>query len=71
VQDITDSVQFRARATYVQRKSANQAGPLPLFVGPDSGNGNLLDTVNVDVTNPFNPFGFTCSRAPIRSSAAA
>ena len=58
-QDITDKVHFRARATYVQRKSANQAAPLPLFVGPDAGNGNLLDTVQVDVTNPFNPFGFT------------
>ncbi|HEX7943200.1 MAG TPA: TonB-dependent receptor, partial [Phenylobacterium sp.] len=59
VQDITDKIQFRGRATYVQRKSANQAAPLPLFVGPDSGNGNLLDTVNVDASNPFNPFGFT------------
>ena len=58
-QDLTDKVQFRARATYVQRKSANQAAPLPLFVGPDAGNGNLLDTVTVDATNPFNPFGFT------------
>ncbi len=58
-QDITDDVQLRVRASYVQRKSANQAGPLPLFVGPDAGNGNLLDTVRVDATNPFNPFGFT------------
>ena len=58
-QDITDSVRLKVRASYVQRKSANQAGPLPLFVGPDAGNGNLLDTVRVDVTNPFNPFGFT------------
>ena len=58
-QDITESVRLKVRATYVQRKSANQAGPLPLFVGPDAGNGNLLDTVRVDVTNPFNPFGFT------------
>ena len=24
-----------------------------------SGNGNLLDTVAVDATNPYNPFGFT------------
>jgi iron complex outermembrane receptor protein len=58
-QDITDKIQFRARASYVQRKSANQAAPLPLFVGPDAGNGNLLDTVSIDATNPFNPFGFT------------
>jgi iron complex outermembrane receptor protein len=57
--DITESVRFRGRASYVQRKSANQAAPLPLFVGPDAGNGNLLDTVVIDASNPFNPFGFT------------
>jgi iron complex outermembrane receptor protein len=58
-QDLTDTIRFRAKATYVERKSANQAAPLPLFVGPDAGNGNLLDTVAIDKTNPFNPFGFT------------
>ncbi|WP_421932520.1 TonB-dependent receptor domain-containing protein [Phenylobacterium sp.] len=58
-QDITDSVKLRVRASYVNRRSANQAAPLPLFVGPDAGNGNLLDTVAVDATNPYNPFGFT------------
>ena len=58
-QEITDKIRFRARASYTERKSANQAAPLPLFVGPDAGNGNLLDTVTVDATNPFNPFGFT------------
>jgi len=58
-QDITDKIRFRGRASYVQRKSANQAAPLPLFIGPDAGNGNLLDTVTVDATNPYNPFGFT------------
>jgi iron complex outermembrane receptor protein len=58
-QDITETIRFRGRASYVERKSANQAAPLPLFVGPDSGNGNLLDTVSIDATNPFNPFGFT------------
>ncbi|WP_309093081.1 TonB-dependent receptor [Phenylobacterium sp.] len=57
--DITETVRFRGRASYVQRKSANQAAPLPLFVGPDAGNGNLLDTVVIDASNPFNPFGFT------------
>jgi iron complex outermembrane receptor protein len=60
-QDFANDVQFRLRASYVNRQSANQAAPLPLFVGPDAGNGNLLDTVSIDVTNPFNPFGFTLS----------
>jgi iron complex outermembrane receptor protein len=58
-QDLTEKVHFRARASFVERKSANQAAPLPLFVGPDAGNGNLLDTVTIDATNPYNPFGFT------------
>jgi len=49
---------LRVLATYVDRKSVNQAGPLPLFVGPAAGNGNLLDTVVIDSTNPYNPFGF-------------
>ncbi|PZQ56441.1 MAG: TonB-dependent receptor, partial [Phenylobacterium zucineum] len=58
-QDFSEQVRLKVRASYVQRKSANQAAPLPLFVGPDAGNGNLLDTVSVHQTNPFNPFGFT------------
>ncbi|HEX5264801.1 MAG TPA: TonB-dependent receptor [Phenylobacterium sp.] len=57
--ELTDNIRFHAKASYVERKSANQAAPLPLFVGPDAGNGNLLDTVAVDKTNPYNPFGFT------------
>ncbi|MES2896478.1 MAG: TonB-dependent receptor [Pseudomonadota bacterium] len=58
-QEFSDSLRLRVRGSYVERKSANQAAPLPLFVGPDAGNGNLLDTVAVDATNPFNPFGFS------------
>lgn len=42
-----------------RRNSKNQAAPLPLFVGPDAGNGNLLDTITIDRTTPFNPFGVT------------
>ena len=42
---------------YNRRNSANQAAPLPLFVGPDAGNGNRLDCITIDATNPFNPFG--------------
>ena len=57
--EFTDTLKLRVLASYVDRRSANQAGPLPLFVGPDAGNGNLLDQVSIDVTNAFNPFGFT------------
>lgn len=58
-QELTDSINLRVRAVYNHRKSANQAAPLPLFVGPDAGNGNLLDRISIDATNPFNPFGVT------------
>jgi iron complex outermembrane recepter protein len=57
--DFSSHLRLRVRGSYSNRKSENQAAPLPLFVGPDAGNGNLLDTVSVDATNPFNPFGFT------------
>ena len=56
-QRIGDNVNFSAHALYNRRNSSNQAAPLPLFVGPDSGNGNLLDNISIDGTNPFNPFG--------------
>lgn len=58
LQDLPNGMEFRLRASYVERQSANQAAPLPLFVGPDAGNGNLLDTVVIAANNPYNPFGF-------------
>ncbi|MBC7505241.1 MAG: TonB-dependent receptor, partial [Sandarakinorhabdus sp.] len=60
-QEISDSINFRVKALYNRRNSQNQAAFLPLFVGPDAGNGNLLDTISIDKTNPFNPFGVTLS----------
>lgn len=60
-QELSDSVNFRAKLVYNRRNSQNQAAFLPLFVGPDAGNGNLLDTISIDATNPFNPFGYTLS----------
>ena len=60
-QEVTDDVHLRVNAVYNRRNSQNQAAFLPLFVGPDSGNGNLLDTVSIDATNPYNPFGVTLS----------
>ncbi|MEA3017833.1 MAG: iron complex outerrane recepter protein [Sphingomonadales bacterium] len=56
-QEFGERVNLTLRGIYNRRNSANQAAPLPLFVGPDSGNGNLLDTIVIDATNPFNPFG--------------
>ncbi|WP_223668416.1 TonB-dependent receptor plug domain-containing protein [Kangiella shandongensis] len=56
---ISDSVNFYAKALYNNRKSTNRAAPEPLFLGPQAGTGGLADTVSVHETNPFNPFGMT------------
>ncbi|HMC92660.1 MAG TPA: TonB-dependent receptor plug domain-containing protein, partial [Allosphingosinicella sp.] len=58
-QEIGSGVKLSLKALYNRRNSKNQAAPLPLFVGPDAGNGNLLDTIAISATNPFNPFGVT------------
>ncbi|WP_420142475.1 TonB-dependent receptor domain-containing protein, partial [Sphingomonas sp.] len=60
-QELGSDVNLRVKAVYNRRNSQNQAAFLPLFVGPDAGNGNLLDTISIDATNPFNPFGVTLS----------
>lgn len=57
--EVSEDVSLRTRLVYNHRNSQNQAAFIPLFLGPDAGNGNLLDTVSIDVTNPFNPFGIT------------
>ncbi len=56
---LSDNVSLYVKALFNNRQSKNQAAPEPLFIGPEAGNGNLLDTISVDVTNPYNPFGFT------------
>ena len=56
-QEVTPDVNFSAKVLWNRRKSKNQAAPLPLFVGPAAGNGNLLDTITIDATKPFNPCG--------------
>lgn len=60
-QELTDSINMRVKLVYNHRHSRTDAAFLPLFIGPDAGNGNLLDTISVDVTNPYNPFGVTLS----------
>lgn len=56
-QPLGDHIKFSSKFFFNRRQSANQAAPLPLFIGPDSGNGNLLDTITIDGSNPYNPFG--------------
>lgn len=59
--EFSDTVSLRTRLVYQHRESTTQAAFLPLFIGPDAGNGNLLDTISIDATNPYNPFGVTLS----------
>ena len=56
--EVADNVDFSLKGIWNQRKSINQAGPIPLGVGPSVGNGNLLDSLVISGTNPYNPFGF-------------
>jgi iron complex outermembrane receptor protein len=56
---LTDNISFFMKGLFNERRSDNEAAPEPLFIGSDAGNGNLLDTIGVDVANPYNPFGFT------------
>ena len=58
-QELGENMNLSGKLVFNRRNSKNQAAPLPLFVGPDAGNGNLLDTITIDATNPFNPFGQT------------
>ena len=56
-QEINPDTHFTVKLLANRRTSENQAAPLPLFVGPDAGNGNLLDRITIDGSNPYNPFG--------------
>ncbi|AHE52487.1 hypothetical protein NX02_03665 [Sphingomonas sanxanigenens DSM 19645 = NX02] len=60
--EFSDALNLSVKAVYNRRNSQNQAAFLPLGVGPDVGNGNLLDFISIDATNPYNPFGVTLSR---------
>ncbi len=63
-QQLGSDINLRVKAEYNRRNSQNQAAFLPLFVGPDAGNGNLLDTITIDRTNPYNPFGQLSAGGP-------
>jgi iron complex outermembrane receptor protein len=56
-QELAPYANFLFKGIYNRRTSKNQGAPLPLGIGPDVGNGNILDTLTVSATNPFNPFG--------------
>jgi iron complex outermembrane recepter protein len=57
--DVGDNMSAWFRGMFQSRESVNQAAPEPIFIGPDAGTGGLADTIDVDVTNIYNPFGYT------------
>jgi iron complex outermembrane receptor protein len=56
-QELGSNMNFSTKLVYNRRESKNQAAPLPLGIGGDAANLNLLDTVDISGLNPFNPFG--------------
>jgi iron complex outermembrane receptor protein len=60
---LSPDINLRGKASFTNRQSVNQAAPEPLFVGPEGGNGNRVDRISIDATNPYNPFGFTLDAA--------
>jgi iron complex outermembrane receptor protein len=55
--ELAPQVDIYLRGLYNNRKSRNRAAPEPIFMGPFAATNGPLDTVVIDATNPFNPFG--------------
>ena len=55
--ELADDFHFTVKGLWNERKSVNQAAPLPFGIGPDAGITPVLDATSIDATNPFNPFG--------------
>ena len=57
--ELADNFNFSIKGVWNERKSKNQAAPLPFGTGPAAGITCVLDAISIDATNPFNPFGVT------------
>jgi len=57
--ELADNFHFSLKGLWNERKSKNQAAPLPFGVGAAAGITPVLDNIDIDVTNPYNPFGVT------------
>lgn len=61
--EASDNVEVYFKGLYNNRKSANQAAPEPIFVGPYAGTGGLADHISISALNPYNPFGIDLNAA--------
>lgn len=66
-QELNDKVNLSAKLIWNQRKSKNQAAPLPFGVGAEAGITPVLDGTVIDATNPYNPFGVTLDASNMQS----
>jgi iron complex outermembrane receptor protein len=57
--ELAPDVHFTVKGIWNERKSKNQAAPLPFGIGQAAGITPVLDATTVDATNPFNPFHVT------------
>jgi iron complex outermembrane receptor protein len=55
--ELADDLTFSAKTVWNERKSKNRAAPLPFGVGAAAGITPVLDSIVIDATNPYNPFG--------------
>jgi len=55
--ELAPNVDLYMRGLYNNRESRNRAAPEPIFIGPFASTNGPLDTLVIDSTNPFNPFG--------------
>ena len=55
--ELSDAVNFSARAVWNRRESKNQAAPLPFGFGVAAGLTPVLNNLVVSASNPFNPYG--------------
>ncbi|HEU4877246.1 MAG TPA: TonB-dependent receptor, partial [Sphingomicrobium sp.] len=57
--ELADDINFSVKGIWNKRKSKNRAAPLPFGVGVAAGITPVLDAIDIDASNPFNPFGVT------------
>ncbi|MFD0740294.1 TonB-dependent receptor plug domain-containing protein [Lysobacter koreensis] len=64
--DLSDNLNWYARALFNRRDSLNQAAPEPIDIGPGSGTAFASNAV-IPVNQPFNPFGIQLDPSNIRT----